>query len=609
MQRILTIDAETHDPYLRRHGAGWAFKCNFPTYEFDVLGFAYITHEGDKGYTSDWNKVEQLLTSHDALLCHNSSYDVGCLMSLYSEGKLRFSLKEHYKYDTLILAKLYNQNFFSYSLDNLATLLLKVSKKSDLLHDWAWSTGLYQATQREATGRNVHTRPSEAVLDKFCKSNMILFPEEVVGEYAIGDVEATRGLFDFLMPKIPESVDLELYSDLQNICVKSKVKGVRIDLKRAREVQEEFMNKALQAQKAIHTIAGKEFNINSAAQLAQVLIEKDHSLPKTEKGNYSTKAEVLESLHGDIIVEILRYKQANKMKRDFVDKIINYQEAIPKQHREADYGIMLPTMKILGATTTGRFSSGGGSGCLEVNIQQIPSRNKEFGEPCRSLFIPHRGETWGYSDFSSQESRLQVHYAKLLNCDGVDGVIDAWNADPSMSFHSKVAEVAHIDRTHAKTINLGLSYGMGALKLYRSLGVDEYKGQAILRQYHELLPFMQQLQKKAAAGLKANRYIKTIGGRKLVIGKGRGAERDGLSKLIQGSAADQAKKAMQRCWKEGIDILFLVHDELNISSTFIRRDLEVLKECMEGAYKLLVPVLSDVGQGDSWLAAKRNSGE
>ena len=157
MEKILTIDAETHDPHLKTYGAGWAFKCNFPRFEFEVLGFAYITWNGTKGYTNDWKEIQDLLDSHDALLMHNSIYDLGCLLSLASEGKLTFDIKTHVKYDTLIMAKLWNQNFFSYGLDKLSKMLLKTAKKSDLLHEWAWSTGLYQDNRKAKTGRNVHT--------------------------------------------------------------------------------------------------------------------------------------------------------------------------------------------------------------------------------------------------------------------------------------------------------------------------------------------------------------------------------------------------------------------------------------------------------------------
>lgn len=602
--RILTLDFETYDPSLRSYGMGWAFKLNYPEFTFDILGLAYISDSGEEGYTADWNKVQQLLDSHDAILCHNSMYDLGCLLVLASQGYIKWTLHNHFKLDTLVLAKLYSQNFFSYGLDNLAKFMGIEGKKSDLLHDWVWSTGLYQEKQKEATGRNVHTRPSEAVLERFCKSNMNLLPFDIVAEYAIEDVRVTRKLYDKLIPRV-EYVDLELYSDLQDICIDSKSRGVCIDLKRAKEVSKEFGEIKKQQEDIIYGIAGHEFNINGIQkQLAPVLLKLGYKLPRTEKGNYSVNSDWLNDQKGTIIEAIRLYRQATKMKKDFIDKIIDYQEAIPEQYRREDTGILFPTMKILGATVTGRFSSGGGSGCKEVSIQQIPSRNEQFGKPCRSIFIPFPGEKWGYGDFNSQESRLQVHYAAMLNCSGVDSVVSDWNEDPLMSFHDKVAELAQIDRSYAKAINLGLSYGMGKAKLVDGLGLSMREGGKLLEQYHQLVPFMNQLQKKAAQALKQNKYIKTIGGRRLSLGRDKGAEKDGLSKLAQGSAADQCKRAMQRAWKEGIHILFAVHDELNWSSKHVDEDLVVVQKCMEEAYSLVVPVVAEMGKGDSWLEAK-----
>lgn len=604
--KLLVLDAETSDPYLKKHGAGYAFGYHYPEYAFSVLGFAYITSEGEKGYTDDWSLLQTLLDSHDAILAFNSSYDLGCLMYLHSQGKIQFDLRKHFKYDAMILAKLWTQNFFSYSLDNLSKIILKTEKKSDLLHDFAWSTGLFQDHKKKLTGRNTHTRPSDAVLDSFCKSRMALFPKEIVGEYAIEDVVLTLDLFNYLLPKA-EGVDLDLYSDLQNIVLESKIRGIRIDLKRAKEVQEEFAIAADTAEQKMYEFACKEFNINSTAQLAPVIMSMGYVLPKTEKGNYSVNKDWLDGEQGEIIDVLKRYKQATKMKRDFVDKLINYQEAIPEQYREDDIGIIFPTMKILGATTTGRFSSGGGMGCLEVNLQQIPTRNKEFGAPCRELFIAHEGEELGLADFSSQEQRIMVHYAKLLNCTGIDEIVSAWNIDPKMDFHQKVASIANISRDQAKTIGLGLAFGMGQEKLIASLGISEQEGAAILRKYHSMLPFMNELRSKAAKGLKTNKYIKTLGGRKLVIGKDRGAERDGLSKLSQGSAACQTKRAMQLCHKAGLNIVLSVHDELGISTANIEKDLPILEKCMETAYTLIVPSVAEGGHGTNWLKAKENT--
>jgi len=602
--KVLTFDIETYDPSLRTYGMGWAFKYNYPEFVFDVLGVAYITSEGEEGYTADWGKVQELLDSHDALLGHNIGYDIGGLMALSAQGLLNFDLNKHFKYDTMILAKLHNQNFFSYGLDNLAKLLGLGGKKGDVLHDYVWSTGLYQDKQKEATGRNTHTRPSDAVLDKFCKCNMNLLPFDIVAEYAIEDVRVTKALFDKLLPRV-EYIDLELYSDLQNICVDSKSRGVCIDIKKAKEVSKEFGGIKKEQEDVIYGIAGHEFNINGVQkQLAPVLLELGYKLDKTEKGNYTVSKGWLEDQKGPIIDAIKLYRQAAKMKKDFIDKIIDYQEAIPDKYRVEGKGMLFPTMKILGAHVTGRFSSGGGSGCKEVSIHQIPARNPMFGKPCRSIFIAKEGEKWCYGDYNSQESRLQVHYASLLNCDRVEEVVQDWNDNPMMSFHDKVASLAQIERDYAKAINLGLSYGMGETKLIESLGLSMRAGRDLLVQYHDMVPFMRQLQKKASQAMKNNNYIKTMGGRRLTKGKDRGAEKDGLSKLAQGSAADQCKKAMQLAYKAGIHIYFTVHDEINWSSCTPQEDVEIMQKLMEGAYKLQVPVVADMGIGNNWGEAK-----
>lgn len=605
--RLLTLDFEFHDPNLLKYGIGWAFKYNYPSYYFNILGYGYIDSDGNSGYSNDYDKLSKLLETHDSLLCHNYLCEWGILFMLAKEGIIEFNLRKHMKYDTMLLAKLENANRYSYGLDHLGTTILKQSKSSSDLHDYAWDSGLYQKEKTAETGRGCKTRPSDAVLEKWCKCNIHLLPEKVVGDYCIQDCKLTLDLFNNLLPKV-EYIGLKRYSDLQEICIDSKARGVCIDLKRAKEVYTDFIGIKEKTATAIYAVFNGEFNIGSPKQLAERLIHAGYKLPMTDKGSYSTKKSVLESLVGDEIALILKYRQAVKMSRDFVGKIIDYQNTVPMEYRDEDRGILFPSMHILGATATGRFSSGGRSkGCKEISIHQIPARDEVFGKPCRSIFIPFEGDTWGCLDYNSQESRLQVHYADMLKCDGVADVVEEWNNNPLMSFHDKVAEIANIIRRHAKDINLGISYGMGKASLYAKLGLNEIEGNKILTQYHELLPFMLQLQNKCKKAFKSNRYIKTIGGRKIKLPPAyikKGAERDGLSRLIQGSAADQTMAAMEAVWDAGISILFTVHDEINISSKHINKDMAICRDMMENAYKLTVPVIADTGKGDSWLGAK-----
>ena len=605
--KLLTLDAEFMDKNLQTYGLGCFFRYNYPDYPFHILGMGYITDDGEEGYTADWTKLNSLLKEHDSILCHNYLVEFGILMMLAKEGYLEWDIRSHMKYDTMILAKLENGNRLRYGLDHLGDSLCNSRKTSNKLHDWAWDSGKYQEVKLEETSRNVHTKPSDAILDKWCKTNMDLLPEELVAEYCIDDCRLTKKLFEKLLPEV-EYLDLKLYSDIIEVCVSSKAKGVRIDLTKARKVYTDFIDIKLETEKSVYKEAGKEFNIGSTKQLAEVLMDAGYNLAYTDKGNPKTDRATLETLTGTMIDSVLQYRKAIKMSRDFIGKIIDYQNAIPSEYRDEDYGRIFPSMNLLGATATGRFSSGsGGSKCLEVSIHQIPARDEVFGKPCRSIFIPEEGEKWVCLDFNSQESRLQVHYAKVLGCSGIQSIVDEWNSNPLMSYHDKVADMAHISRSHAKTINLGLSYGMGEATLCAKLGMEYSEASIILQQYHDMLPFMSQLQNKCKKAFGKNKYIRTLGGRKIKLPPyrvNRNAAKDGLSRLVQGSAADQCLISMQRVWKMGLDILFTVHDEISISTSNVERDAKIVKDCMESAYELSVPVIADLGYGNNWLEGK-----
>lgn len=614
--KILTLDVETHDSLLLTHGMGWAFKYNFPEMPFEVLGFGFKDSYGYTGYIDLFSKrgnadaLLHLIKSHDAILCHNALYDIGALIYLFRD---KLDLNRLILLDTVLMAKLHNQHLLSYSLDSLTEHYKVVERKqSDILHDYAWTTGMYQKEHMEKTGRNCNTRPSAAILNRWCMSDMRRFPVEVVAEYCLQDVKATYALYEELAPKVAY-LDLTKYSDILKVCLDVKKRGTRIDLNRAAELEKQFDETAKEAEDIVHITLGwpEDLNINSTKQLGEALLADGFQLPLTDKGSPSLKSEWLEDQEHEIFKNIKRYRKALKVKKDFVQKLIKYQEVIPEKYKQNGKGWLFPSLKPLGATMTGRFTSGGGSGSLELSIHQIPRRDEEFGAPVRELFIAHENEQLVCCDFSSQESRLQVHYAKLLNCKGVQPIVDAWITDPSMKYHNKVAELTDLDYETAKMINLGLSYGMHTKKLSEKIGVSEEEGERIIKQYHRLLPFMQQLQGITARNILKLGYIKTIGGRKLYIdppykwmGKTRTNESKGLSKLIQGSASDQCIQSMIDAHKAGLHLLFSVHDEIAISSLNAIRDEVILRECMENSYPLAIPMVAESGIGLSWKEAK-----
>ena len=213
-----------------------------------------------------------------------------------------------------------------------------------------------------------------------------------------------------------------------------------------------------------------------------------------------------------------------------------------------------------GGTVTGRFSY------QNPNLQQIPARNKDLGPKIRSLFIPEKDCKWGCFDYSQQEPRLVVHYAALYKLPSVYDVVDAYN-DGNADFHTIVAKMADIPRDQAKTINLGLFYGMGKAKLQAELGVSKEKANELFNTYHGKVPFVKSFNKTVSNRAQQRGQIRTLLGRlcrfhlwepnsfgmhkalpfdQAVQEHGPGIKRaytyKALNKLIQGSAADMTRK-------------------------------------------------------------------
>jgi len=272
-----------------------------------------------------------------------------------------------------------------------------------------------------------------------------------------------------------------------------------------------------------------------------------------------------------------------------------------------------------GGTVTGRFSYS------NPNLQQVPSRNKELGPLIRSIFVPEKGCQWGSFDYSQQEPRVLVHYAALTGggLRGADEVIESYKTeDPD--FHQAVADMAGIDRRTAKTINLGMMYGMGKGKLASSLGLNKQEVDDLFSKYHNNVPFVKQLMEQATRRAEHVGYLRTLLGRKCrfdlweprAFGIHKALPRweaeneygqylkrawtyKALNRLIQGSSADMTKKAMVDLYEEGILSHIQVHDELNCSIES-EKQAKKIKEIMEQTVELKVPLKVDMKLGPSW---------
>jgi DNA polymerase I-like protein with 3'-5' exonuclease and polymerase domains len=587
----IAIDLETKDPDLIKKGSGSVIGNG------EVIGIAVATkhfkgyfpiaHEGggnmDKTRVLSW--LKDILDAPSTKIFHNAMYDVCWLraMGFKINGDIAC---------TMIAAAVTDENRFRYDLNSLSWHYLGYGKNEAALAEAA----------------------SEWGIDP--KSEMYKLPAMHAGAYAERDAEVTFGLWQEMKKEII-SQDLEdifdLESDLFHCLVDMRFKGVRVDIERAHQMKKEMKTAE---QELLHKIK-KETNIDTqiwaARSIANVFDMLRLEYPRTDKTQAPsfTKNFLQEHKH-PVVNMIAQAREINKAHTTFIDSILRH------EHKGRIHAEINQLRSQTGGTVTGRFSY------QNPNLQQIPARNKDLGPKIRSLFIPEEGHRWGVFDYSQQEPRLVVHYASLYKLPSVYDVIDSYNNDSSADFHQTVADMAEIPRSQAKTINLGLFYGMGKTKLQAELGVTKEKAAELFNTYHSRVPFVKQLMEKASNRAQDRGQIRTLLGRlcrfhlwepnsfgmhkamtheDALREHGPGIRRaytyKALNKLIQGSAADMTKKAMLELYKEGIIPHIQIHDELDLS---IEDDAQAKKiiEIMEHAVTLEVPNKVDYEFGKNW---------
>jgi DNA polymerase I-like protein with 3'-5' exonuclease and polymerase domains len=304
-------------------------------------------------------------------------------------------------------------------------------------------------------------------------------------------------------------------------------------------------------------------------------------------------------------------REINKSHSTFIDSILKH------EHNGRIHAEIRQLKGESGGTVTGRLSMS------NPNLQQVPARNKKIGTLIRSLFLPEEGELWCSADFSQQEPRILTHYADLSKYQGADTIADAYR-ESDADFHQEVANMVDIDRSTAKTIGLGIMYGMGKGKLADELGVNTDEAAEILSKFNTYAPFVRELADSVMRSATQKGYIKTLLGRRchfdmwepLRYGTGRPMKYNeaiheyngeikrafvykALNKLIQGSAADMTKKAMVDCYKAGYMPLLQVHDEL-VFSVGSKEDIAGIVKTMEEAVLLSIPNKVDAEIGVNW---------
>ena len=590
----IAIDLETRDEGINKGmGAGWA------TNNGEIIGFA-VAVEGWQGYFPFGHfgggnlipeQVKQYMKDVCALpsikIFHNAQYDVGWLQAsgIKVNGKI---------VDTMIAAALINENRWSYSLNALSVDYLGEVKAEADLKEAAASHGVD------------------------AKAEMWKLPAEHVGHYAEQDARLTLLLWQRFKAEIrTQSLETiwELESNLLPVLIEMRANGINVNLEKAESLKLEFASQEKTLLQKIKKLVGKDIDIWAARQISEAFDKLGIEYPRTQKTNEPsfTQNYLFNSPH-EISKLIVQAREVNKFHNTFLTGITKF------AHNGKIHAEINQLRSDSGGTVSGRLSMS------NPNLQQLPARNLEFAPKIRGLFMPKEGCHWASFDYSQQEPRLVVHYASSIG-EGYEGsqeLVEAY-ANASADFHQTVADLVGIDRKQAKTIGLGLMYGMGKNKLANSLGLEREEGDIIIAKYNRKVPFVKLLSDRCMKKADEEGVIRTKLGRKCRFdeweprdwglwtsetfenavakyGKDnikRSKTYKALNRLIQGSAADQTKLAVVECAKEGYVPKLQIHDELCFDVE-TEEDEKNIKNIMEKCMELKVPSVVDVAIGKNW---------
>ena len=641
----VAVDLETYDPNLKTKGLGAVRKDGF------VCGIAIATKKKSLYFPIAHNMTDNLNTKEtwDYLnkkvfknkglrkVFHNAMYDVCWIRAATGE------MPQGPLLDTMIAASVIDETRMKYSLDSISKDYLKESKyKYDLTAKVLdWSNGTIKDPM----------------------TNMHKLPYHLVKDYAEQDVNLTLKLWELFDTKYLDEVlytkDKEDGSKESKTCrkifqletklfpclVDMKFKGVKIDVEKAKTLGKWLDKRRDNLLKIIKKHTNLDIQIWAASSIKKLLDhQKITDYKKTPKSGLPQLPKNYLKTHTNRFLRmIVKARECDKAKNTFIEGLLGF---VHKGRIHADINQIRSDQ---GGTVTGRFSMS------NPNLQQIPAKGM-VGKWMRELFIPDDGCVWGAFDYSQQEPRIVVHYALKLGLPGTNTLQEEFNKDDA-DFHQIVADMANIPRITAKTINLGLFYGMGKIKLQKELNLDRDKATKLFNTYHNNAPFVRQLSQDLIQFAEEHKLLFTLEDRFCRFNKWEtrnrewnntlnryepvpiltkeNAEKDfkselldkfkdhiaddymknfdnyyksaftykALNRLIQGGAADMTKKAMVNLYEKGILPQIQIHDELCLS---IKNDkaAAIVKEIMEKAITLEVKNKVNYKKGKNWGTIK-----
>lgn len=563
----------------------------------EIVGMSFAYQAGDAAYVP-LAHVEQSLVDDNKIIDTqlNLQKVLDLVIPIINNPDIEL-IGQHFKYDMNVLSN-YGIEITALNNDSLMeSYVLDTNGRHDMDTLAMKYLGIQTTKYEEICGKGVKQIPfAQVAID-------------VATHYAAEDADITLQLHLTLKEQLKEQKDQQkIYDEIEmplvNILAKIEQTGVLVDRDILRAQSLELGKKIVELEQKAYELVGREFNLNSPKQLQEILFE-EQGIPvikKTPTGKPSTSEDVLQELahEHELPKVIIENRSLSKLKSTYTDKLpLEINSRTGRIHTSYHQAV----------TTTGRLSSS------NPNLQNIPIRTAE-GRKIRQAFIAEPGYKVMAADYSQIELRIMAHLSQDENLlDSFAKNQDVHSRTASQVFEVEIEKVSGEQRRAAKAINFGLMYGMSAFGLAKQLDVTRHEAQDYMSRYFEQYPKVAEFMKTIKAEAKENAYVDTLFGRRLYFpeiknrnGRVRaGAERAAINAPMQGTAADIIKKAMLAVYaniKDNPDIRMImqVHDELvfEVKEEKLDELTNVVKDLMESAVELDIPLKVDTGVGDNW---------
>ena len=618
----VAIDTETRDEHLTTLGIG----CRRGGY---MVGYSIAIEDGPSFYVPIRHEGGDNLDEQQGLayLRHNAKHFTGEVVGAHLAYDMDYMLNEDidfpalkYWRDIQIADPLIYELHQSFSLDNIAKRWGLPGKDQSLLHQAAKAYGVDP------------------------KGGMWKLPGRYVGPYATADVVQPLATLRRQEREIDDKDLWDIYnleSEVLPVLVHMRRRGVRIDQDKLSQIETWTIDEEAKALAVVRAETGVSIAVGDVwkgGALIPALEAVGLQLPTTSSGKKSVSQDVFSTLDHPVTNSIAWARKVNKLRTTFAASIRRYMTN----------GRIHCTFRQIAQETEGGDQKGARYGRLSAtdpNLQQQPNPDKDpaFAGEWRKIYLPEEGAQWACNDYSQQEPRWTTHFAAVMNLPGAREAAQAYHDDPDLDNHQFMADLTGLKRGYAKCVYLGLCYGEGGAKLcddlglptrwalatgsYRDRQVDFFEtqeeamaaryekeggfvwrtagveGQNILDTFDERAPFIKLLAEEAKKRVNKRGYIITGGGRRLNFSQKTDGSYDythkSLNRLIQGTSADQMKKAMVEIHKAGYWMMLQVHDETD-NSVDDRAEAERIATIMREIMPARVPFKVDVEVGPSW---------